>query len=99
MPESMSLILTAREHHYSYGAGRRVCPGMHMAERTMWRMTAKILWAFDIIPVDVDPDNYDEGIIHRPNPYKVEFRPRSEAHVKTIEREVGPALEFLKQFE
>ncbi|KAH7058619.1 cytochrome P450 [Macrophomina phaseolina] len=87
------------EHHYSYGAGRRVCPGMHMAERTMWRMTAKILWAFDIIPVDVDPDNYDEGIIHRPNPYKVEFRPRSEAHVKTIEREVGPALEFLKQFE
>ncbi|KAK7732983.1 hypothetical protein SLS57_000927 [Botryosphaeria dothidea] len=87
------------ENRDNYGAGRRVCPGMHLAERTMWRMTAKILWAFEIIPIDVDPENYNEGIMHAPEPYKLEFRPRSDAHVKTIMREAEPALEFLAKYE
>lgn len=25
---------------FSYGAGRRVCPDVHLAERSMWRITA-----------------------------------------------------------
>lgn len=62
-------------------------------------MTAKLLWAFEIIPVDVDPDKYHEGIMHAPAPYKVEFRPRSEAHVKTIMREAEDALKFLAKYE
>jgi cytochrome P450 len=52
--------------HYAFGTGRRLCPGIHMGERTVWRMTAKILWAFEIKhaadaegkEVVLDPDNY-----------------------------------------
>ncbi|GME65473.1 cytochrome p450 [Neofusicoccum parvum] len=87
------------ENRDNYGAGRRVCVGMHLAERTVWRMTAKILWAYELVPVDVDPSNFHEGIQHYPEPFKVEFRPRSEAHVRTIVREAEPALEFLSKYE
>ncbi|EOD47128.1 putative cytochrome p450 protein [Neofusicoccum parvum UCRNP2] len=92
-------LTSSPAHHYSYGAGRRVCVGMHLAERTVWRMTAKILWAYELVPVDVDPKNFHEGIQHYPEPFKVEFRPRSEAHVRTIVREAEPALEFLSKYE
>lgn len=80
-------------HHYSYGAGRRICPGMHLAERTQWRGIAKILWAFDIeLAVDPatgekiipDPEAFKEGIAHGPKPFKIVLKPRSQAHVKTL---------------
>ncbi|OAG38867.1 hypothetical protein AYO21_06898 [Fonsecaea monophora] len=38
----------------AYGAGRRICPGMHIAERNLWRSISKIIWAFDISPA-IDP--------------------------------------------
>ncbi|KAF4539242.1 Cytochrome p450 protein [Lasiodiplodia theobromae] len=96
-----------RRDHYSYGSGRRICPGMHLAERTMFRMTAKMLWAFDIVPatdpatgepIALDTEDYEDGIITYPKPYKVEFRPRSEAHMETIKREAKTAQEFLSQY-
>ncbi|KAF2029003.1 cytochrome P450 [Setomelanomma holmii] len=34
--------------HYTFGSGRRNCVGIHLAERTLWRMIAQILWAFKI---------------------------------------------------
>lgn len=37
-----------------YGGGRRICPGMHIAERNLWRAISKILWAFEIEPI-TDP--------------------------------------------
>ncbi|KPM46512.1 hypothetical protein AK830_g173 [Neonectria ditissima] len=40
--------------HYGYGGGRRICPGMHLAERNLWRSMSKILWAFEIKPT-TDP--------------------------------------------
>ena len=37
----------ANRDHYNYGAGRRICPGIHLAERNMWRIASKLLWAFE----------------------------------------------------
>ncbi|KAK8151548.1 cytochrome P450 [Phyllosticta citribraziliensis] len=85
--------------HYVYGAGRRICPGMHLAERTMWRMTAKILWAYELIPVDVDVTRFSEGFALSPLPYKVQFKPRSEAHAATIEKDAAVALKFLEKYQ
>lgn len=49
------LNLTKLAHHYGYGAGRRMCPGVHLAERNQWRIVAKLLWAFEIQePKDAD---------------------------------------------
>ncbi|KAL1625856.1 hypothetical protein SLS56_007175 [Neofusicoccum ribis] len=93
--------------HYGYGSGRRICPGMHLAERTMWRMTAKLLWAYDIVPavdaagneVPIDVDAYEDGIINQPKPYAVQFRARSAAHEETVRREAAAAMEFLARYE
>lgn len=36
--------------HYDFGAGRRICPGMHLAKLNMLLGVAKMLWAFEILP-------------------------------------------------
>ena len=81
---------------------------MHLAERTMWRVTAKILWAYNIEPavdpstgekITLDPEDYHEGISHTPRPYKVHFRPRSEAHGDTIKQEAEFARKTLAAFD
>ncbi|KAK4150414.1 putative cytochrome P450 oxidoreductase [Chaetomidium leptoderma] len=98
----------ATRDHYNYGAGRRICPGMHLAERNMWRIAAKLLWAFEFSePVDpktgkvmpLDPDAYSPGILQAPLKYSVVIKPRSAAHTAQIREEKGAALQFLKQFE
>ena len=94
--------------HYGYGAGRRVCPGFHLAERNMWRICAKLLWAFDISPaidpvtkepVKLDVNAYTSAILTRPKPYRIRVRPRSEAHLRTVEKELDGALSFLSQWD
>jgi hypothetical protein len=96
------------EHHYAYGAGRRICPGMHLAERTQWRAIAKLLWAFNIeLPIDPatgkkiipDPEAFKEGIAHGPLPFKVVFKPRSQAHVDVIMKDCEESLKMLQQWE
>lgn len=34
--------------HFSYGAGRRVCPGVHLAEKSLFLNIARVLWGFDL---------------------------------------------------
>ncbi|KAG6358346.1 hypothetical protein INS49_014230 [Diaporthe citri] len=94
--------------HYIYGTGRRICPGIHSAERSMWRVTAKLLWAFEISePVDpitqevqhLDPNAYTSGVVLCPLPFNISLKARSQAHRETIEREFLEASEELKKFE
>ncbi|KAJ0351053.1 hypothetical protein COL154_013062 [Colletotrichum chrysophilum] len=93
--------------HYNYGAGRRICPGIHLAERNMWRIAAKLLWAFDFAePLDpetgkvtpLDANAYNPGILQAPLEFKARITPRSEAHVATIRREHTDAERFLAQY-
>ncbi|KAI1617873.1 putative cytochrome P450 oxidoreductase [Exophiala viscosa] len=88
--------------HYGYGSGRRMCPGIHLAERNMWRIAAKLIWAFKMYedpsaPLDVD--GYTSSILVSPLPFKVKVEPRSQKHMETVQRELVQALEFLKQYE
>jgi len=91
-----------------YGAGRRVCPGMHLAERSMWRIAAKLLWAFEFSeprdPVSgqvlpLDPNAYSDGVIQTALDYEVVVKPRSQEHVAVIKEEQAGALRFLSSFE
>jgi len=88
--------------HYGYGVGRRLCPGIHLAERALFITTSKILWAFDIGPGRddsgnlVEPDissetGYQDGVVLGPEPFKSEIRPRSTKRVETIMREFSAA--------
>ncbi|KAF2502665.1 putative O-methylsterigmatocystin oxidoreductase [Lophium mytilinum] len=75
--------------HFTFGAGRRICPGMHLAENSMFIVLAKILWAFEIRPVvgpdgkeenvDVSDQAYEPGINTLPKPYRMRFLSRSPA--------------------
>lgn len=73
----------------------------------MWRIAAKLLWAFEfsepvdpvtgnVIPMDVDA--YNDGLLKMPLPYKVDVKPRSQAHVDTIKKELHDALVFLGRY-
>ncbi|KAH6955730.1 putative cytochrome P450 oxidoreductase [Ilyonectria sp. MPI-CAGE-AT-0026] len=78
---------------------------VHFAERSMWRIAAKLLWAFDICeytdPVTnqvkpLDTHAYSQGILHSPLPFKVHFKPRGPEYVSKIKSELGDALSFLE---
>jgi hypothetical protein len=80
---------------------------MHLAERNMWRIMAKVLWGFNISldkdasgnPIEIDTHAYNPGILQAPLPFKAVITPRSEAHVATIKREYGEVAVLLAQFE
>jgi hypothetical protein len=80
---------------------------MHLAERNMWRIAAKLLWAFEFseyvdpktgIKTPLDPDAYNPGILQAPLPFKVAIKPRSQKHIERINQEMSDALDFLKQY-
>ena len=66
--------------HWTFGAGRRICPGMHVAERMLFIAMARILWAFDMSKakdlqgreIDIDRDEITQSIAARPLPFRCE---------------------------
>lgn len=91
-----------KRDHYGYGSGRRICPGIHLAERNLFLAMAKLLWAFDfaekrdaqgmVIPVDVDPKTgYSDGFLHCPKPFVADIRVRSRGMRETIIKEFEAA--------
>ncbi|KAH7068462.1 cytochrome P450 76C3 [Paraphoma chrysanthemicola] len=92
----------AARDHWSFGAGRRICSGVHLAENSMFIVLAKLLWAFDILPptdgagrplpVSVGDDAFNsEGAMTTPTVYKVRWRVRSEEARQTVVREAAEA--------
>lgn len=101
-PEYATSADFEKRDHYGYGAGRRMCPGIHLAERGLFLAMSKLLWAFSfaekrdgqgkLIPIDVDAaTGYSEGFLHCPKPFDCEIKPRSEARKETILKEFAHA--------
>ncbi|MCJ1271881.1 hypothetical protein MMC22_011786 [Lobaria immixta] len=90
--------------HYNYGGGRRLCPGIHLAERNLFIAVAKLLWGFDFRPirdaqgnyVEVDVDvqaAYHEGFLRCPKDFQCEVKPRSEKRRAVIMAEFEAAAQ------
>ena len=65
---------------------RRICPGIHVAERELWLAISRLLWAFDIRSVPDEPislDEYEGESGRTPLPYRVMLIPRHDS-VKTV---------------
>ncbi|KAL1642590.1 hypothetical protein SLS58_005359 [Diplodia intermedia] len=76
--------------HWSFGAGRRICSGMHLAENSLFVTLAKVLWAFEIVPrgeLDLSDAAFEPGVNTVPKRYVVDFRPRSAAREEVVRRE------------
>ena len=53
--ESANLPNPYERDHWMFGAGRRICPGMLVAEREIWLTIARMLWAFDMKAIPGEP--------------------------------------------
>ena len=80
--------------HWSYGAGRRVCPGIHVAEKSLYINIARTLWGFEIGKSKDQAGNQVEpglemvkGFLSQPKKFRANLRARSATHVNTIRRE------------
>ena len=79
-----------------------MCPGIHLAERSMWRVTAKLLWAFEFEEIEgkpLDINAFTSSNLIRPLPYQVKVRVRSERHHEVLLQELKGSLDFLAQYE
>lgn len=83
--------------HFDFGAGRRICPGMHLAENSLFITLAKILWAFEIRPplgpdgkeqvVDTGDTAYEDGGNTIPKPFRVRFLVRDAGRERIVREE------------
>ncbi|KAH8897490.1 cytochrome P450 [Thozetella sp. PMI_491] len=80
--ESASNPDGTKRDHFAFGAGRRICPGMHIGERTLFLALSRMLWGFDFrVPDGHTKPEWNAvtpGLIAHPEPYACEVVPRSE---------------------
>jgi hypothetical protein len=77
--EEATLADPYQRSHVGFGGGRRICPGMHVAERSMFINFARVLWGFNIdfkkdklgnkIPVDFSLRGTQKGSNCSPIPF------------------------------
>jgi len=70
--------------HFGFGYGRRICPGMYIAERSLFIVFSRLLWGFsfsnakdsqgNVIPVDSNA--YTTGFSSHPKKFACEIKPR-----------------------
>lgn len=91
-----------RKQIYTFGAGRRICPGKRLAEDGMLSSMAKLLWSYDIIAqgqLDTDIRTaFKDSFVTGPKDFPVLFKVRSERKKKSIEEAWLTANEFLEKF-
>ncbi|KAF2032730.1 cytochrome P450 [Setomelanomma holmii] len=75
---------------YTFGYGRRICPGRYVADNALFITIAQVLAVFNISkPVEngvtIEPKvEFESGVISHPVPYKCSIEPRSERHRELI---------------
>ncbi|KAL1721917.1 cytochrome P450 [Schizophyllum commune] len=76
-----------------FGFGRRICPGMHLANVSVALAAMKLLWAFEFRPptdpktgkpVQLDIMKKRDGIASGPPPFKCDIRCRSSARAELL---------------
>ena len=91
---ALNADVTMRDH-FLFGAGRRLCQGTHIAERSLFLGISRLLWAFDFtkavdesgIEITPDPAELTEGALVQPKPFPANIRPRSREKVDAILQE------------
>ncbi|KAF7357516.1 Cytochrome P450 [Mycena sanguinolenta] len=69
----------------TFGFGRRICPGRHHADATIWATIVSVLSTFNIAKakdatgkeIDIDP-KYSDGLVSQPGRFACSITPRSE---------------------
>ncbi len=84
-----------KRDQFTFGAGRRICPGIHVAERSLFLGISRMLWAFNIepaqqengSPIYPDQERLTQGFLCAPEPFPVRIVPRSQARADLVTKE------------
>lgn len=103
LAESNSNPDPSKRDVFVFGSGRRVCQGMHVAERSLFFGIVRLMWAFDILPAkdtdgnDIlpDPDKLTQGFVCMPEPFPAVIRPRSDKKARLIRQAWAEAQQEL----
>ena len=78
----------------TFGFGRRVCPGKHIGQNSLFIVISRLLWAYHIGHAyengkkqEVDPWDMTQTSDSGPMPFNALFRSRSPKHQEVIDRE------------
>ncbi len=86
----------AKRDTFTFGVGRRMCAGMHVAERSLYLGIARLVWAFDFTPavdkttgqeIIPDAEKLTQGFVCMPEPYQATITARSAERAEIIRRE------------
>jgi cytochrome P450 len=73
----------------AFGFGRRICPGMNIAENSLHLLAARLAWTIEVRKrdgVEVPLYDYTDGFNVQPKPFVFELLARSEAKTAVLER-------------
>lgn len=92
--------------HFVFGAGRRRCQGMHIADRSIYLAISRLLWAFDfrramdadtkqeVVP---DMDDLVDGMMCFPSPFQANIVPRSAYKAQCVREEWAEVAKLLDE--
>jgi hypothetical protein len=90
--ESMAQANPELRDHFTFGAGRRNCPGLHIAHNSLFINIARIMWAFNIEKSrdahgkPIEPSTKAlPGFLLTPVRFSCHFEARSENHRRIVE--------------
>ena len=80
--------------HFTFGAGRRICPGVHLADNGLFLAVSNLIWAYEFRPplgpdgkevaMDLSDEAFLDGAIRIPKPYQVRIIPRNPARLASV---------------
>ncbi|KAG1829954.1 cytochrome P450 [Suillus variegatus] len=81
----------------SYGFGRRICPGRHIANRSIFINLALLFWSFKItqdLVNTIDQSGFVDGVIAHPKRFAARVEPRfgDEASLRAVMAKYGEGL-------
>ncbi|ELU37780.1 cytochrome P450, putative [Rhizoctonia solani AG-1 IA] len=100
MAESIAQGDPFERDHFAFGAGRRSCPGVQVAEQDIFIALSRLLWAFEFsaptgTQVNVEQCAFTGETVRHPKEFPLVIKPRSERRKATIEREMAHAKEHV----
>uniref|UniRef100_A0A0W0FIQ3 Putative cytochrome P450 n=1 Tax=Moniliophthora roreri TaxID=221103 RepID=A0A0W0FIQ3_MONRR len=85
--ESANLSDPYKRDHWMFGVGRRICIGMLLADRELFLVISRMLWAFSMAEIPEEPIDLKEydGLSGRsPMPYRIKLQPRHEGVAQVL---------------
>ncbi|THV01370.1 cytochrome P450 [Dendrothele bispora CBS 962.96] len=91
-----------------FGAGRRICPGMHIANSSLTINVTNLLWAFTYSKakdpltgseIPIDPTKMSDGFALFPLPFECSIQPRSQKIADLIHKHFTDAIDVFRQYE